>query len=301
MKFDLKTPYYKLIGLALLIYLLRFVDWERYLELVRNLKLLPFVLSCLVVFPQMMLKTLRWRELLADLGVPCRDGFYQLNLYYFAGLFFGIFTPGRLGDLIKFKFLETTDLKKAAAATFIDRLWDLLVTLLFGILSIIYTFGISARIILLSAGTGLLCVLILRILKFRAGNLTRFLPEALSGISMDYRAFLNPKRQCWIFAVTAVSICFFYFRMYIASIALGVELSLLQIFLVCSSVSVAVLLPVSVSGFGTREGTVMLYFARFKLSAAVAFAFSSLILALTLFDGLIGYLAYIAIPARNRE
>ena len=124
---------WKLVGLAILAYLLWRVDWPRLLRLLASADWRLFLASFLLTPPLVWLKTMRWRALLGQQGISLPAG--RAFAYYLAGLYLAVITPGRLGELARAGYLKANHgvgMGTALAGLVCDRALDLYLLALAG-------------------------------------------------------------------------------------------------------------------------------------------------------------------------
>lgn len=299
-KFDLKHPVFKLLGLIVFVFLLKYVDWNVYIDLLKHSNPVLLIILIPLLFIQIFLKSLRWERLLKISKTDYSGDRKNLFSYYLAGVYFSVYSPGRIGDLLKYNYLDSKNPYAAFFITLLDRIFDLFFLVIMGAISILMTFkkeffnfyGIA--IILISMPLSLWLVY-----KYIPLILKKIIPEKKE---FDFFSIFNKSNYIAIIEtgiLSLISILLFYLRVYIGAYALHLDLSYFRVLLVCSSVSLAVLLP-TLAGFGARESVVWVYFLRFGLSTASALIFSNLLLLITLIDGFIGFIAFILIPGREK-
>jgi len=296
LKFDLKVPIFKFIGLLIFLFLLKYVDWDLYLDLLKHSNPVLILLLVPMLLFQIWLKVIRWKKFLDISNTHYLGKMKELFQYYMAGLYFSVYSPGRIGDLLKFNYLRSENPYSAFFITLIDRLCDLLVLLIMGAFSLLFTFKDEFFNIYGIIGIFIATPLIIYIVyKYIPVILKKFIPGKREFDLSSVLNINNWKALSEIILLSFFSILFFYFRVYIGAYALNLNLSYFSVFLVCSAVSIAVLLP-TFAGFGARESVVWLYFMRFGLNSANALIFSNLMLFITLIDGFAGFIVFLIIP-----
>jgi uncharacterized protein (TIRG00374 family) len=135
----------KLIGVGCLFYLFYSFDIKKIVTLWTAIsgKVLFVVISLTIV--QIVLKFLRWHVLIRMLekAIPFFDGLF----IYLSGLFWGIASPGRLGEFYKCRQLNHfagIAYKDGFFTIIIDRLFDLIGIVLVGLLCMVFIPGLQA-------------------------------------------------------------------------------------------------------------------------------------------------------------
>lgn len=212
--------------------------------------------------------------------------------FYLVGLFFNNFLPANVGgDVMKVIDVNRSGGTKAGAltATFMDRAMGLLV-LVFAATVAAWTAGASApfpemRIPLVVSSLGLVVVFaailsrrVLRRLALIAARIPGARVRALAARLVSHIEMLQVDRR--IFAVAfAISLATQALRIavhYLAALALGVDVAPILFVLLVPAIAVAITLPISIGGFGVREGLGVVLFGRVGVPAPEAFAFELL-------------------------
>lgn len=285
-------PIYKILGLFILVYILRKIDWKNYLSIFKKWNIYYISLGAGILFIQLFLKVKRWKHLLIINNIHIKENNFKLLKYYLTGLFFSVFTPGKSGDLLKFSFLNTNNKKKAFIVTVYDRIWDIITLLPIGLVSLYYIFGNRINYIIVS-------IFIFIIFSFL---IFRYFKKKFDFIKYINNFFnLNIYDTFLIVILSFLSFFFFYLRVYFIQLGFYLEYNLFQIIIICACVSIITLLPISISGLGTREVVVLYLSGIFNFNNEYALALSSIMLLITLFDGALGYLAWLSIGNQNQH
>jgi len=212
--------------------------------------------------------------------------------FYLVGLFFNNFLPANVGgDVMKVIDVNRSGGTKAGAltATFMDRAMGLLV-LVFAATVAAWTAGASApfpemRIPLVVSSLGLVVVFaailsrrVLRRLALIGARIPGARVRALAARLVSHIEMLQVDRR--IFAVAfAISLATQTLRIavhYLAALALGVDVAPILFVLLVPAIAVAITLPISIGGFGVREGLGVVLFGRVGVPVPEAFAFELL-------------------------
>jgi uncharacterized protein (TIRG00374 family) len=225
---------------------------------------------------------------------PNRPSFWITLKYYLIGLFFNQFLPTSVGgDAIKGYKLG----KKVGSAstglilTFIDRLIGLLTMIVY--LLIALTLGGlrflkgNERIWILAFALFLIVVSLL----FFSHNFIRFIYRIfikpfekkiviIEQVKEAYKFFLKTKNErsiyikASIYSVTAqIAIII---ACYLTGIGLGIDIPLLYYFILLPIIFVISMLPISVGGFGVREGAFVILLGRYGVDKNQSLALSLL-------------------------
>ncbi len=225
--------------------------------------------------------------------------------------FYNLFLPSYLaGGVIRWHKLSKDNKKRAEAfaALILNRLVGTLTLALFGF--ICWKFDSTTipndyyGIFLFTLFGGLLCVYVLLFSKhvfkiFNYLSLHRKFRLVPIPIANGIRKLIHASIQYQKLSLCEHGLIFFLscFWQILGSIffllialSMGVDIRFESLGWIRSILSLLLFLPVSISGFGVREGGLIFLFAYFGISPATAIAFSFLVFAKTLLLGLIGAL-----------
>lgn len=301
----------RLIGIALLIFLLWHVDLPRMAEVLRHAAPALVIIAILLNVPQIFLKAFRWRFLLHSQGIEY--GILPASLSYFGSIFIGLLTPGRLGELVKTAHVSQ-DCKvpkaRAFSSVLVDRLFDLYALLILGGAALIsqqtghdsrtlFAFGLTAAL------------LTLPLLLFLSKGGFRWLASrgprkffASEGWLTQLHTSLRELSGAAVFIgvlLTAIAYALFFTQCFLLSQSLGVHASFLQISYAVALGSLITLLPISISGLGTREAAIVAYLKTLGVPAEAGLGFSLLVfLTFYVAGGLIGAIAWYIKPVEWR-
>ncbi|MEM0360272.1 MAG: lysylphosphatidylglycerol synthase transmembrane domain-containing protein [Candidatus Diapherotrites archaeon] len=285
------------IGILLLITIILFIDTSKLLETLAKTNLFLFFSATLLSLPAVFFRSLKWHLMLKKQGhdFPLK----KIFKYYFIGIGLGSFTPGRIGDFAKAIFVnkKIKSLPVSFSSVLVDRLIDLSVLVGLGIFSLciflwIYQTTIISITVIIAMVVGLAsCFYLLfnkRLLKkalkpfYRILVPEKFKEKLSSGFDsfMDSVQALLKNRSLLAIAVflSLASWLFEVFAEYLLALSLGIELPVSFVFLAVSLATLISLLPLSISGIGTRDALIIALFSLRSIPAESAVAFSFLVL-----------------------
>jgi uncharacterized protein (TIRG00374 family) len=307
---------FRLIGLIILILILAQVDLKTTLVTLADVHW-GYLLLALAVDPlQFGLKSLRWQRLLhlQEIRYPLREAL----LAFMAGLFLGLVTPGRVGEMGKAFYLKQdheVPVSVGLANVLVDRLFDLYT------ISILGTLGLAlfrllpgwalALIVVGTSGTLLIPLALLsERLAAQANLILRQLPvvrayqdraaKAISRFQKGLRPLLTPGLVVPLL-LTVVAYSVFFAQAWLLSRALSLDIGFAYLIMCLSVAGVITLLPISFSGLGTRDAILIVLFAPLGLAAEQAVAYSTLFF-LTFYvgGGVLGAIAWQVKPLAER-
>lgn len=276
---------------------------------------LPLVLLAILLnIPGVMLKSLRWRWFLQAQHVPY--GILPSSLAYFGSIFVGLFTLGRLGEFVKALHISRDcgiSAKQAFSSVLADRLFDLYALAIVGGLALATLGNISTVALLLSLGLLALALVtpmvlllngrsysLVQSLGLRLGRLGRKLFDD-EGWVTELRAGLMQLSPPWLaigVLMTVLAYMVFYIQVYLLAQALSLAASVATVCFAVALGSLVTLIPISISGIGTREAAVVAYLSTANVSTEAALGFSLLVF-ITFYLGtaVIGAVAWMIKPA----
>jgi uncharacterized membrane protein YbhN (UPF0104 family) len=274
-----------------------------------------FAVACAVVPLEMVFRAQRFRLLTRDMvgAVSYRFAY----LVYLAGVFFGTVTPGRIGEFAKVHYLmkeKGATALQALRPTLVDRVFDMLFLAAVGgvgwaVLGIHRAVGATpAKII----GFAALAVVLVTgpvwgrppiralarrsFLKGRPARLLVWLDETLA-------AFFTPLGGKSA-VLTLLAYALGFFQVWLVARSVGItEIPFLTLCVIMAAISLAMLLPISVSGFGTREAAAVLLMGQmYGIAQERAISFSLLYFgSVNVFGGLVGLACWLAMPLHRGE
>ncbi|NIS79406.1 MAG: flippase-like domain-containing protein, partial [Anaerolineales bacterium] len=297
----------RLLGVILLVFLLTRIDVIALVDTLKSADPLPVLVSVILVVLLISIKTVRWQGILRAqaIALPLTEAL----IAYFASLFIGFLTPGRLGEFSRALYISeerNTRPGVAFSSVLADRLFDLYALLLVGCAAL-YSLGtdrLQAYLLILffialTAPFALFLYdrffLWLRQLGQRIGIVGRNL-FAEDGWLVGMRDGLMRMSVSWLLVsmvLTVLSYGVFFGQCYLLSRAVGIRLGFMPITYAVALGSLVTLLPFSISGLGTREATITAYLALSGVRPEVALSFSLLVFAtFYIAGGLMGAVAW---------
>lgn len=286
--------YLKLTGFAVLIFILWRTDTRELSSVLARSAPLVLLGAFGVSLLSLSLKAFRWQIMLRHLGFA-----YSLKRamsVYWSGIFAGLATPGRLGELARAVYVKRdfdTSLGLALSTVVFDRIFDVYALMIVGLLAA-HRFEIAGRfspvflfvvvivlvlpLLLLSPSRGrkLAKTLFQTLVKKKLGHV-----KALAEGTNDFFQGLE-KLISWKIAIfglaTAVAYFFFLFAGYLISQSLQIDIRAVDAALILGLANLLALIPVTIAGVGTRDAVFIFGFSFLALNRSEALAFSALVL-----------------------
>lgn len=279
----------KLIGIALLVWILSTVDWQQAIQ--ATFKLKPaYLMGYVLCFAAMILvRTFRLRIALLKLGYPL--SFSDCYVAMLEPAFMGSVTPGRLGEFTRVSYLHAlgVSMQEAVSVVTIERLIDIGVLLVFGIGGAVYIFASASY----QFGGGITVALGLLILfgvirghTFLFQYLQRYLGWILrweplivarhrQALTTSINVIMN-RVALPIYLLGLVCIVFNFGQIFLLAKAFGIDANYLVVIFAYAAATLVSLLPISLGGLGTREATYIIIMAQEGVSKEQALLFSLL-------------------------
>ncbi len=283
----------RLLGVLLLVALVPLfkIDLAQTARIVARADVLDVTLAVALFLPFLASKAWRWQVILRDLRISISFG--EAMKLYALGLGAGMVTPGQVGDAVKAAYFRERGLARALVSIVLDRLWDILILLLLtGSGALLFWRQLQSEWLALAALlVGTLAVLGITASP-RAQAWLLALLQRLRGSSADRVSYepirLSPAQILYQFTLTVLATGVVYLRCYLLTVAVGVHLALIPFVATMSLATVAALLPVSVSGLGTRDIALQMVAPIIGITPEQALGVSVLLLFLNVVNGLVG-------------
>ena len=303
--------YIRLLGIIVFGIILWRIDLRSLVNILRNARLEYLAGGLLLVLVILAIKSLRWRYLMHLQGI--NFSYWDTFLMFSAGIFWGVLTPARVGELSKALYLTKRgySLGKASVSVVYDRLIDIFVLLLIGYGSMLAFLSVIERkttylIIILGLLAGIVIGLFLhpgsrerlrrllfQILMPKTGHvkLKLNIDEFFESLK-DYKL----RHMTYPFALTALSRSVYFSITFLFAKSLSIPISFFYNVVCVSFSTFMALLPISVAGLGTRDATLILLFSLVGLSKERAVGFAATILLMSVAAGTIGFFAWLKKP-----
>lgn len=247
------------------------------------------LLIVLSVFERI-LSTWKWRILLAQGG--CTLSLWQLFRIQMTSGSFGLFLPSALGmDVLRMVAVSrcSTNPAQAVAASAVDRVVSVLVTLLLAAIAALFAAGtylpwsvalVFPAFFLGFCGVG--AVLMQPALnKWVAPLLRKLLGEPITEkLRGFYAGLVMFRHQVWPMIqnslIFGLMICVRIGMVYLQALALNIHVDPLLLALVLPFVWVALMLPISIGGLGLQEGAYFTFLGAIGVAGSAAVAISIL-------------------------
>lgn len=301
----------RLVGpLLLAVVILRIDDRDAVLDTLASASAGPLVLAAALNLLNIHLKVVRWDALLRARGIHYPLG--RAWASFMTSLYVGIPTPGRIGDLLRIRYLRHdlgVPYAEGLASVVMDRLCDLYVLAAFVSVGVArYSAVIAGRLAWLTWG-GIALTVLAPLVLLIPGLAERLMlavsrkipedpaePRATSRFLVALRAHVG-RGLLFTLPVTVATFVINFLQGYLIARALGLSLSLLDVACLLAIANLLGLLPISIAGVGVRELFFSLVFPALGFSAEHGVSFGLLIFAVIyLFIVALGFVSWQIAP-----
>jgi len=300
----------RLLGPLLIVWVSwRFADWTVLLDTFAQAVAGPLVLAVLLDAVVVHAKLWRWRNLLRSVDVPLSLG--SAYRAYLPSLFLGLVTPGRVGDALRIQYLKrdhAVGYSDGLAVSIVDRLCDVYILLAFVALGVVHLASVVSAPLAQTTWIAVALIAVAPAFLFVRGVAEpaaqwlygRFSSgEPHAGLSVFFTALRRQVGPSLIMPVVLTAVAFVtnYLQAWLVAMALGIDLTFIDVAALVAISSLLSLLPVSISGVGVRESFFALIFPAFGLSETLGIAFGLGVFAVIYLPALLaGFLAWLAWP-----
>ncbi|MBU3940417.1 MAG: flippase-like domain-containing protein [Nanoarchaeota archaeon] len=276
-----------LIGILIFIYLVYKIGFSEIASNFKNIHYGYFFIAILLAFAILLFQTFRWMLILKEqkIYIPFRKAFK----FYLISVFYGLITPAKIGSLMRVPYMKEevdNSWAECASSIILERIFDLL---------ILFSLAIIGTVVLSEYVGAFLPVLILAIFAFIIScfillnkKLTRIFLKRFVYIIIPARfkrrtqevfdAFYNSlprlRRLILPFLFTFFLWVMLYTQTYFVAKSFGVNVPWIIFLVVVPIVTLVTLLPISISGIGTREITFVYLFGFFGVAQGTVLTFS---------------------------
>ncbi len=306
-----------IIGLLLFAFIIARSGPMKILGVLMNIDMFYLLVSIGMIILVTILKSPKWKMVIGLHG--CDYPFSKSMKVWLIGAFTGIVTPGRVGDLIRALYLnrECKTFGKCISTVIVDRVIELLMTLVFaavGVVLFIFWFGQSlffdVIIVFILLGFVLIGLMLRKnfIRRIMRPIFNFFVPKRHGdkirvGFHEFYGSIREIRKKSSGLAYVSIFSLFIWLiqilEVQVFALTLGIEIGYLYVLVVFSIVVIVELIPISVSGIGTRDAFMVFSLGLIGISPEAAIAFSILYLVLGYWiNALVGFFFWMRDPIR---
>lgn len=260
------------------------VDWASVMRVLASANLAMLLLAMAAMAPTVALAALRWSHVARASGIELPIGFYMKATY--SALFIGQFLPAGLGvDAARLAYFmhRRARLAQALQSLVLDRLMG--VTSMICVLAvglpviwmqlhgILKLFSISLVLATLLAVCALFSLNKIRFVSGYPGSGKR---RKVIDLALAVRGSILSKEAAAAFAISIAIYCLMILGVHLIARAVGVETGYFPLLAIVALAMFVSLLPISVNGWGVREGAMVAGLAVLGVSKESALAISLL-------------------------
>lgn len=302
-----KSRLLPLIGIAIFIYLLANLNLPAVAGALLHMNLLFFSIAILITAIDVLIKSFKWKLIFSSyrISVP----FSRFLSSWIIGLSLSLITPGKVGDFAKAYYLkDKAPLGKSLTTVMADRIIDLLT------LFILAVIGLTLFATLYAPSTPLLVTTYILFAAFIAAIIifskrrissalgrplfNRFAPdgqkEKIRSVYGDFYGGIGlilgrKKILILVIALTFIVWLGSILSIYFMALAVGFTIPYSFLLIVFPVITLLEALPISFSGLGTRDATLIFFFGYISVSPELAVSMSLLYLVVTYIFGGLGF------------
>lgn len=309
---DFLKKYLSFLGIILFIFILFKSNLGEILKNIKNVNFSYLILAAALTLPMFLNKAWCWNYIKRkqEIKYNLKDSF----LMYCSGIYVGILTPGRMGEVIKALYLKKDgySMGRSLVSVALDRISDFVSLLAFILLGSLFFITVFQKQILILV-LGIIIFILLFAIFLKIGLIKWFLkklfyvfvPEKYQkSWKINFQDFVDDfkiykfKNYLIILIISVLSWFFYYLQTYILSKAINIDVPFLYLAITVTTAGLITLIPISVAGIGTRDAALILLLAPFSILKEQAILFSALILLMSLFAALIGLICWLYKPIR---
>jgi uncharacterized protein (TIRG00374 family) len=276
-----------IIGVIILIYLVFDIGPEKIFTSLSQIRPVYLIFIILLFIPRLIINTYKWQYI-------CEKQKIFLNFSYLLKInlisyFYAIITPAGIGSYIRVYYIKeksNSSLEKSISNTLLEISIETLVLCTFALIGsyliikeIPFFFPIIA--VLLTIYLTLFILFIKRekseifvngLLKYIVPR--RFHEKITKSFNLFYEDFPKFREIIPPFFISATTWVLNFTQFYIAAVALSIDVPFFYFIMIYPISFIAASIPISIGGFGVREGALVLIFSIYGIASADIFAMS---------------------------
>lgn len=297
----------RLVGLGLGAWIYMSFDISKSLKRLLDIDATVILVLLVCCLASISLRTLRWFLIIRKYSREPR--FRSTLKYQFIGIFWGVLTPGRIGETAKtlyFSKYDGLDLARNLFIMFMDRFWELIGFVIVNMIlfqTYILTQGsgtipfaqlllVQAAVLLVGFLAWVYRTMLLRLVG-RALHLGRIhkIATKIEYLAADAHLF-TILDACKYIGVSLAAWLAYYLTYIVIARALAIPLLDIQVVVAAAIAALAVMIPISIAGIGTRDAALVYIFSLFGATPVAAVSGSLVILGLNLLFVFVGMLTH---------
>lgn len=305
-----------IIGLLIFVYILSRIDLGHVAESFKEINIFYFLTAVLLSMPALFVKTEKWLKLVkpfASFGIF--DGMKAMLI----GLFIGLVTPARIGDFTRAFYLKqgsSANTGESLATVVFDRIVDIVALFSLALIGLLWLANFYSMGTLLWLVAVAFTFFASMVFAFLNENFTKkmlkplyniLVPEKYKGkLSAGFYDFYRAasvlrsekKRLFFVGVLSMIGLFLNFMQYYFLALALNLSISFMFIAMIMPLAMLVEILPISFSGIGTRDATLILFLGFAGIASFSAVSLSISILVLNYILAAFGYVLWIRNPIR---
>ncbi len=310
----IKKYVFSILGAAIVLYIISRADLHQLAEILKHTDRKFLIVGLGISILPTLINTFKWQLLL--LHKKIRIPFRLIFVSQMIGMFVSSFLPSRYsGDAYRTYLVAKFSGKghDTVASVILQRISGLFVLVVICILGGIFC-AVQLQLKELTLVVIAACMMVLVAIGMVFNRHAYYLMDKLLGLArldrikshvqklyasiQDYRR--ERKLLLWICGLSLLFYLLAFTTVYLACLAIRVQVPFIFIVFVLPVIYLLEALPISINGFGIREGAFVFFFTKVGLDFEEAFAISLVILLYRLIKTLLGGLFFIAHPTVPR-
>lgn len=301
----MKKNIFKILGILIFILILRQVDIQLVWEHIRGCQIFLLCMALVIETSCIMPKVKKWQLILNSLGI--KANFWDCLRAYWSGLYLAAVTPGKIGDLSRIYFLRDDNLPigRSIFSVLMDRLTDILSLLLLGIIFSLFYLKELAQLnnllfiflIILTLGIWIIFLKRFFFYKLFRKILYKFIPKEKfplkENLNLDIVKRIKASNYILIFIYIWIGWSIYFLGWWFLTKALYLNISFFHMVAAVSIATIISLIPISISGLGTRDAVILFIFSKIGIVRDSAISFSILIFIIEVFIVCLGIIFFI--------
>ncbi len=305
------------VSISLLTFLLLNIEWQKVIDSLSNANIFLIAAASSLNIIERFEMTYKWNLLIKVRNVFVK--FWRLFWINSIGSFLGLFLPSSLGtDVVRGYYLMKNNSEKAVSisSVFVDRILGVFSLLVMGLIAVFLSEDVLAKYNLREIIVVLFAFSSISVYIFQRNEVNGFLQKInekfkfkkisenilkLHTSILEYKKY--PKVVTISFVITILVQITRVLTYYVIALAFNVEVSIVYFFLFVPLIMIVMMIPITIGGFGLREGTFVAFFTLVGMSindaVVITFVNSFLDTINTLILGGGGYLFYKSSSSEN--
>ncbi len=284
-----------IIGIAILLYLVLEVGASNIINAMLGANVTYLMLAIVLVVPYLLLQTHKWWYIIRKLEGPL--GFSYLLKIYIIGTFWSVITPGKIGTFSRIAYIKRKtgkDLGESSLSVVLDKMLDMFALFMLAIIGGVLLTGYVSGMMLVMMAVLFAAFIVMSALLMKKSTSRalmrlvhrfilpqRFRSGAHKSFNSFYKSVPSIRRLVVPFVSTALSWIVIYSANHFVALSLGIHVPW-HIFVTLFPIATIIgLIPITVSGWGTREAVLIGLLAPFAATAESVIAMSILIFFMT--------------------